>query len=171
MAGETILLIHGMWITPHSWEPWVDRYTRAGHRAVAEGWPGIDRAPAGIRRDPSALRGLGHEESDQIYDEQYIPGTNRSFFEAAYAALNRNSPAGVTFDNPKRAPLLLVVGELDHISPPALNKKLLKLQGRAASATDSRQYEGRTHYMAGMDGWEQIADDALEWAVAHARTT
>jgi pimeloyl-ACP methyl ester carboxylesterase len=265
MADETIVLIHGMWMTPRSWEPWIERYAQCGRRAIAPGWPGVDRTPEEIRRDPSALRGLGldaivghyerligeldrppvivghsfgglvtqllldrghgaagvaigtappkgilvlppstlrsglpglknpfarnglaplsreqfrwrftntlgQKESDAIYDEQYIPGTNRPFFEAAYAALNRSSPAGVTFDNPKRAPLLLVVGELDHISPPALNKKLLKLQSRAPSTTDSREYAGRTHYMAGMDGWEQIADDVLAWADAHVRT-
>ncbi len=265
MADATIVLIHGMWMTPHSWKPWVDRYTERGHRAIAPGWPGIED-PEQVRRDPSPLRGLGigtivdhyervireldgppviighsfgglftqllldrglgtagvaigtappkgilllppstlrsglpglknpfdrnglapltreqfrwrftntltQAESDAIYDEQYIPGTNRAFFEAAYAGLSRNSPAGVDFDNPRRAPLLLIVGEQDHISPPALNKKLLKLQGRASSATESKEYAGRTHFMAGMDGWEEIADHSLDWALEHADGT
>jgi len=26
------------------------------------------------------------------------------------------------------------------------------------------------HFMVGLDGWEQIADTALEWALEHART-
>jgi pimeloyl-ACP methyl ester carboxylesterase len=100
-----------------------------------------------------------------------IPGTNRAFFEAAYAALSRQSPAAIDYANPKRAPLLLIVGENDHISPPALNKTVLKLQRRAPSVTDSKQYSGRTHYMAGMNGWEVVADDALNWALEHTRTT
>ena len=45
---------------------------------------------------------------------------------------------------------------------------MLKLQSRAPSPTKSREYAGRTHYMAGMDGWEQVADEALEWAIAHS---
>jgi len=262
-AGPPIVLIHGMWMTPHSWEPWVEHYAGRGYEAIAPGWPGVE-SPEQVRRDPSPLRGLGlesivahydgiisglerppiiighsfgglttqllldrglgtagvaigtappkgilvlppstlrsgipglknpfnrnglaplsreqfrwrftntltQEESDAIYDEQYIPGTNRAFFEAAYAGLSRNSPAGVDFENPKRAALLLVVGEQDHISPPALNRKVLKLQTRAPSTTESREFAGRTHFMAGMDGWEEIADYALDWALEHAR--
>src|SRR5205807_9311963 len=91
-----------------------------------------------------------------------IPGTNRAFFDAL------GSPARVDFGNPRRTPLLLVFGTADHISPPALNKSVLKLQRRASSATDSREYPGRTHFMAGMDGWEEIADYALNWALEHA---
>jgi pimeloyl-ACP methyl ester carboxylesterase len=112
---------------------------------------------------------LGREESDAIYREQYIPGTNRAFFEAAYAALNPSSPTGIDYRNPARAPLLLITGDQDHISPPALSKSILKLQRRAPSATELKEFSGRTHYMAGMDGWEEIADYALNWALEHAR--
>jgi hypothetical protein len=49
------------------------------------------------------------------------------------------------------------------------NKKVLKLQGRAPSLTESKEYAGRTHFMAGMDGGEEIADYALDWALQHAR--
>jgi pimeloyl-ACP methyl ester carboxylesterase len=114
---------------------------------------------------------LSQEESDAIYREHYIPGTNRAFFEDAFAALSRRSPAALDFSSQKRAPLLLVVGEKDHISPPALNKKLLELQRRAPSATELKEYAGRTHFMAGMDGWEEIADYALDWSLEHAAGT
>jgi pimeloyl-ACP methyl ester carboxylesterase len=262
-AGPPIVLIHGMWMTPHSWEPWIDHYADRGYHAIAPGWPGIE-SPEQVRRDPSPLRGLGiksvvdhydeiirgidrppiiighsfgglftqllldrglgaagvamgtappkgvlvlsastlrsglpglknplnrdglaplteeqfqwrftntlsREQSDAIYGEQYIPVTNRAFFEAAYAALSRSSPAAVDFRNPARAPLLLIAGEQDHISPPSLSRTILKLQSRAPSATDLKEYAGRTHFMAGMDGWEEIADYALNWALEHAR--
>ena len=267
MAADspTIILIHGMWMTPRSWDNWIDHYTDRGYRAIGPGWPGIDKEPEEIRRDPSPLKGLGieecvehydqiirgldrppiiighsfgglftqllldrglgaagvaigtgppkgvivlppstlraavpalknpfnrnglaplspkqfqwrftntltREESDAIYREQYIPGTNRAFFQAAFANLAPNSPAKVTFSNPSRPPLLLIVGGDDHISPPALNKTLLKLQRRAPSATESKEYPGRTHLTAGMDGWEEVADYALNWALEHAVT-
>jgi len=64
---------------------------------------------------------------------------------------------------------LLLVGEQDHISPPALNKTVLKLQRKAPSVTESKEYPGRTHFTAGMDGWEDVADDALNWAIEHSR--
>jgi len=264
-SRQTVLLIHGMWMTPRSWDNWVDHYTDRGYRAIAPGWPGIDKDPEEIRRDPSPLKGLGiakvvdhyeqiirgldrppiiighsfgglftqllldrglgaagvaigtappkgvialppstlraavpalknpfnrnglthlsakqfqwrfantlgRDESDAIYREHYIPGTNRAFFEDAFANFSPNSPAQIDFRNPARPPLLLLVGEKDHISPPALNKTLLKLQRRAPSATESKEYPGRTHFTAGMDGWEEVADYALNWALEHAVT-
>jgi alpha-beta hydrolase superfamily lysophospholipase len=27
---DTIVLIHGFWVTPRSWEHWIDRYVRQG---------------------------------------------------------------------------------------------------------------------------------------------
>ena len=33
--AETIVLIHGMWMTPLSWEHWVNHYTDRGHRVLA----------------------------------------------------------------------------------------------------------------------------------------
>ena len=37
-----IVLIHGMWMTPLSWEHWASHYTDRGHRVVAPAWPGLD---------------------------------------------------------------------------------------------------------------------------------
>jgi pimeloyl-ACP methyl ester carboxylesterase len=256
--AQTIVLIHGMWMTPRSWDNWVDHYSDRGYRAIAPGWPGV-KDPEETRLDPSPVKGLGltrivdhydklvreldrppivighsfgglvtqllldrglgaagvaigtappkgilvlppstlrsglpglknplnrnglatlspkqfrwrftntlsREESDRIYNEHYIPGTNRAFFDAL------GSPAAVNFGNPKRPPLLLIAGGEDHISPVSLNEKLLKLQQRAGSATELKAYPGRTHFMAGMDRWEEVADDALNWALEHAGT-
>jgi pimeloyl-ACP methyl ester carboxylesterase len=104
---------------------------------------------------------LSQAESDAIYDEQYIPGTNRPFFDAL------GSAAAVDSGRAQRPPLLLIAGSEDHISPLSLNRNILKLQRKASSPTELKEYAGRTHYMAGMDGWEEIADDAIEWAAAH----
>ena len=82
-----------------------------------------------------------------------------------------NSPAGIDFSNQVRSPLLLLAGGKDHISPPSLNKTLLKLQRKAPSATELKEYPGRTHFTAGMDGWEEVADDALNWALEHLQTS
>ena len=57
-TGQPIVLIHGMWMTPLSWEHWANRYQEQGHRVLAPAWPGLDGEPAEIRRDPSPLRGL-----------------------------------------------------------------------------------------------------------------
>jgi alpha-beta hydrolase superfamily lysophospholipase len=55
----TIVLIHGLWLTSRSWEHWVERYSDAGYRVLTPEWPGMDVDIDVLRRDPSALNGLG----------------------------------------------------------------------------------------------------------------
>lgn len=54
----TIVLIHGLWLTPTSWEDWIDRYQKAGYNVLAPSWPGLEGEVEAIRKDPSALKGL-----------------------------------------------------------------------------------------------------------------
>ena len=257
--GQTIVLIHGMWMTPRSWDDWIDHYRDRGYKAIAPGWPGV-KDPEETRNDPSALKGLGvkrmvdhydsiireldrppiiighsfgglitqlllnrglgaagvtigtappngvrilpwstlrasvpalknplnrdglaglspkqfrwrftntlsQQESDAIYKEQYIPGTNRAFFDAVFS----KAAAGVDWANAKRAPLLLIAASLDHISPLSLNRTLRERYAKSPATTELKEYIGKTHYLAGMDGWEEIADYALNWALEHQR--
>ncbi len=65
----TIVLIHGMHMTPASWQGWIDRYQKAGHPVIAPAWPGLEgRSVADIRRDPSALEGLSITTIVDHYD-------------------------------------------------------------------------------------------------------
>jgi alpha-beta hydrolase superfamily lysophospholipase len=41
-SAETIVLIHGMWMTPLSWEHYASHYIDRGHRVIAPAWPGQD---------------------------------------------------------------------------------------------------------------------------------
>ena len=56
---NTIVLIHGLWMTPLSWEHWIDRYEVRGFRVLAPAWPGMDGDIDGLRRDPSGIEHLG----------------------------------------------------------------------------------------------------------------
>ncbi len=73
---ETIVFIHGMWMTPLSWEHWMERYTARGHQVLAPAWPGLDAEPEQLRRDPSPLRGLGIADIVDHY-EAIIRGLDR----------------------------------------------------------------------------------------------
>ena len=64
-----IVLIHGMWMTPLSWEHWASHYTDRGHRVLAPAWPGLDNEPAELRRDPAPLRGMDITEIVDHYDK------------------------------------------------------------------------------------------------------
>ncbi|MGW9121577.1 alpha/beta hydrolase [Streptomyces sp. NPDC055663] len=64
-ATDTVVLIHGLWMTPLSWENWVARYEQRGLKVIAPGYPGIQPGAAGVqalRGDPSPLAGLGVTE-------------------------------------------------------------------------------------------------------------
>jgi pimeloyl-ACP methyl ester carboxylesterase len=64
----TILLIHGLWLTPRSWEGWIDRYQKAGYNVLAPSWPGLEGEVEAIRKDPSALKGLKLKTVVDHYD-------------------------------------------------------------------------------------------------------
>jgi pimeloyl-ACP methyl ester carboxylesterase len=112
---------------------------------------------------------LTQAESDAVYDRYYIPGASRPFFQAGYANVNPRAVTKVDFENPRRPPLLLVTGELDRICPPSVNRATFKKQRKAPSATEHREYAGRCHF-PGQEGWEEVADFALSWAIEHARS-
>ena len=64
-AADTVILIHGLWMTPLAWEHWVNRYAQRGLRVITPGYPGVEPGMAGVealRRDPSLLANLGVRE-------------------------------------------------------------------------------------------------------------
>ena len=52
MKTKTIVLVHGMFMTPLCWEHWVERYAAKGYHCVAPAWPGRERPMALQREDP-----------------------------------------------------------------------------------------------------------------------
>jgi pimeloyl-ACP methyl ester carboxylesterase len=52
---ETIVLVHGLWMTPRSWENWVSHYERQGHRVVTPAYPGFEVEVEALREDPSVI--------------------------------------------------------------------------------------------------------------------
>jgi pimeloyl-ACP methyl ester carboxylesterase len=66
--ASTIVLIHGLWLTPRSWEGWKARFERRGYDVLAPAWPRMEREVEALRRDPSVLNGLGIAEIVDHYD-------------------------------------------------------------------------------------------------------
>ena len=260
---DTIVLIHGLWLTPLSWEHWINRYEELGYRVIAPTWPGMDADIEDLRRDPSAMAGVGiteitdhydaiihalldtppiivghsfgglvtqllldralgsagvaihpapvkgvlrlpvsalrsalpvlrnplnwnravpltpkqfhygftntlsEEESQAVYERYHVPGPGRVLFQAATANLNPHAATKVDFKSESRAPLLVVGGGHDHTVPASVAKEAATRQSKAKSATEYKEYPGRSHYTLGQDGWEEVADYALEWATKH----
>jgi pimeloyl-ACP methyl ester carboxylesterase len=68
-AIKTIVLIHGLWMTPRSWDLFREFYQRQGYRVLAPSWPRLLNEVEDIRRDPSALAGLGITEIADHYEK------------------------------------------------------------------------------------------------------
>jgi pimeloyl-ACP methyl ester carboxylesterase len=64
-SPSTVVLIHGLWMTPLAWENWVTRYQERGFTVLTPGYPGIGQGEAGLmelRANPDAVAGVGVRE-------------------------------------------------------------------------------------------------------------
>jgi pimeloyl-ACP methyl ester carboxylesterase len=115
---------------------------------------------------------LSREESDEAYERYHIPASGRLVWVGATANFTPGHQENyVDFKNEDRAPLLFIAGSEDNIMPPAVNQSNVKHYRHARTVTDYKEFEGRSHYsVIGHDGWEEVADYALEWATQHAAT-
>jgi hypothetical protein len=73
----------------------------------------------------------------------------------------------VNFHNNTRAPLLLVAGGKDHVEPNSLIKANFELYRQSKAVTDYKEFPERTQYTLGQEGWQEVEDYALDWALRH----
>jgi len=64
----TIVLIHGLWLTPLSWEGWQQRFESKGHTVLAPAWPGLEGTVEEVRQNTSRYEQLGIKEITDHYD-------------------------------------------------------------------------------------------------------
>jgi pimeloyl-ACP methyl ester carboxylesterase len=261
---KPIVLVHGFWVTPRSWENWVAHYEAKGHRVIAPAYPGfeveveslnadptpilnvtvpqiIEHIEAEIRELPEAPIIIGHsaggaftqilldhgygaagvamnsaptegvrvvplsqvkstfpvlkspanrhktvpltleqwtyaftntftpEESQALYERYAIPANGGILWGSVLANFQPgHQDTWVDYHNDQRAPLLFVSGSEDHIMPPEVQRSNHK-HYKSNTVTEIREYEGYAHLLPAQKGWEQIADEVLEWALRHAR--
>ena len=113
---------------------------------------------------------LTEEESLAVYARYAVPGPGRVLFQAGLANFNPHAATTVDFGNDDRAPLLVIAGGADHVSPDAVNESTAKHQSKSIAVSASKEFPGRSHYTLGQDGWEEVADYALDWAATNAMT-
>ena len=70
---DTIVMIHGLWMTPRSWEHWKERYEARGYTVHAPPWPGFEGEVEALNADPSPMEDLGAETVIDSY-EDFIDG-------------------------------------------------------------------------------------------------
>ncbi|GAA1019401.1 hypothetical protein Aple_048840 [Acrocarpospora pleiomorpha] len=55
MKPDTIVLIHGFWVTPRSWEHWVTHYEAKGFKVYAPAYPGFEVEVEALNADPTPI--------------------------------------------------------------------------------------------------------------------
>src|SRR5918995_7059944 len=114
---------------------------------------------------------LSKEDSEEAYERYHVPTPGRFVWDGVLANFTPgHQDTYVNFRNEERAPLLFIAGSEDNIMPPAVNQSNVKHYRHANTVTDYKEFEGRSHYsVIGGEGWEGVADYALDWAVEHAK--
>ncbi|GII31489.1 alpha/beta hydrolase [Planotetraspora mira] len=54
-APDTIVLVHGFWVTPRSWEHWITHYESKGYRVLAPAYPGFEVEVEALNADPTPI--------------------------------------------------------------------------------------------------------------------
>src|ERR671915_1737639 len=109
--------------------------------------------------------GFSDEESLRLYERYHIPASGAIFWGSALANVHPGKDdTWVNYDNPDRAPLLFISGSADHLMPPSIQRSNAK-HYKSDTITEVKEFEG-PHLLPAWPGWEQVADYALDWALA-----
>src|SRR3954453_1940387 len=55
---DTIILVHGFWVTPRSWEAWIAHCEAKGLKVIAPAYPGFDVEVEALNADPSPIEAV-----------------------------------------------------------------------------------------------------------------
>lgn len=261
---DTIVLVHGFWVTPRSWEGWIAHYEKQGYKVLAPAYPGFEVEVEALNADPTAIEQLtipaiveklegiideldappilmGHsaggaivqilldhgrgaagvalnsaptegvrvlpasqlksvfpafknpanrhravpldfehwryaftntfpeEEARATYERYHVPASGRILWGGVLANFQPgHQDVWVNYKNDERAPLLFISGSEDHIMPPSVQRSNAD-HYKSKTITEVVEYEGKAHLLPAQEGWEEIADFVLSWAMNAAQ--
>ncbi len=99
---------------------------------------------------------LPFQEQEKAYARYVVPESRRVPRESL-------GHAGQIDFKKAHVPLLLTAGSLDNIIPASLNKTNHQKYNTSGSITDFMEFPGRTHFLIGQSGWEELADYCHVW--------
>lgn len=132
------------------WESW-QRVRRMSFKNFQWGW----------------VHTLSDAEQRAAFERHVIPTSGRLFLQALLAPLTDDTK--VNYRNSLRAPLLIIAGELDRTVEASMNLANFRKYARSTAVTDYRAFPGRTHWIVGQPGWEEVADYVMDWLARQVR--
>lgn len=96
-------------------------------------------------------------EREKAFEKYAVP---ESFKISRQLVLN--SYSNIDFKKP-HAPLLFIGGSQDHIFPSTLTQNIAGRYKDTNSRVDVKIFEGKSHFICGEKGWENVADFVLDW--------
>jgi pimeloyl-ACP methyl ester carboxylesterase len=106
------------------------------------------------------------EQSRALYERYHIPASGNVFWSSALANIHPGKDVNyVNYKNTERAPLLFIAGGEDNLMPPSLQRSNAKHYNDEVT-TEVVEYPGYAHLLPAQEGWEAIADYALDWALS-----
>jgi non-heme chloroperoxidase len=61
--GTPVVFVHGLWLHPTAWEPWLQRFREHGYAPVAATWPGDSDSVEEARAHPDRVAGVGIQDT------------------------------------------------------------------------------------------------------------
>lgn len=96
-------------------------------------------------------------EKEKLFEKFAVPESYK-----VSRQLVLNSFSNINFEKPHQ-PLLFIGGGNDHIFPANLTSTIAGKYKDVNSKVDLKIFEGKSHFICGEKGWEQVADYILEW--------
>ena len=111
---------------------------------------------------------FAEDEARRLYERLHIPASGSVIWGNLFAGVQPGHQDNwVDYHNDERAPLLFISGSEDHLMPPSVQKSNLKHYKSDKAVTEIVEFEG-PHLLPSKEGWEEVADYALDWALANA---
>jgi non-heme chloroperoxidase len=139
--------------------------------ALKSAWP-VVRNPANRNRAIpltydqfrySFANAVSENEAKELYEAHVVHSCNPTLFESAAPGLDPWADATLENDQ-DRGPLLIVAGEKDRTVPAAAVRSAFEFARSNVNATEYLEIPGRGHSLTIDDGWQEVADAALEFA-------
>ena len=97
------------------------------------------------------------QESDKLFDEIAVPESRKIARETLLKSF-----AKIDF-NKEHKPLLFIGGGNDNIFAASFTQRIANSYKDKNSVVDFKKFEGRSHFICGERGWEEVADYVLGW--------